>query len=70
MIDVIEQVIERHPKVKNEGIPEVTTGVSILPAARSVWFSFCLSFENPAAFFDQSRKGGRAMDLTWINQMP
>ena len=23
MIDVVEQVIERHPKVKNEGIPEV-----------------------------------------------
>ena len=22
MIDVVEQVIERHPKVKNEGIPE------------------------------------------------
>jgi hypothetical protein len=23
MIDVVEQVIERHPKVKNEGIPEI-----------------------------------------------
>ena len=22
MIDVVEQVIERHPEVKNEGIPE------------------------------------------------
>jgi len=25
MIDVVEQVIERHPKVKNEGIPEAET---------------------------------------------
>src|SRR4051794_3769405 len=25
MIDVVEQVIERHPKVKNEGIPEPQT---------------------------------------------
>lgn len=25
MIDVVEQVIERHPKVKNEGIPETSS---------------------------------------------
>ena len=28
MIDVVEQVIERHPKVKNEGIPETQTHFS------------------------------------------
>jgi hypothetical protein len=27
MIDVVEQVIERHPEVKNEGIPEI--GIAI-----------------------------------------
>ena len=36
MIDVVEQVIERHPKVKNEGIPEASlsflASLSVTPA--------------------------------------
>ena len=29
MIDVVEQVIQRHPEVKNEGIPETNTPITI-----------------------------------------
>jgi len=33
MSDVIEQVVQRHPEVKNEGIPEMSARMSVLTFA-------------------------------------